>query len=137
MKFLINGIAHYGWVKMSVGWNGAPTGHITAYAYETTANKKVGAGVTTGAVAADSANSRANDGTARVAGPSLGMFHWVHAGSICGGEMTSILDPHKPHCHASAHNQAIEKAQDWLGVQGGFSMGRPRSPLRPWRLRPA
>ena len=41
--------------------------------------------------------------------------------------MTSILDPHKPHCHASAHNQAIEKAQDWLGVQGGFSMGRPRS----------
>ena len=74
VKFLINGIAHYGWVKMSVGWNGAPTGHITAYAYETTANKKVGAGVTTGAVAADSANSRANDGTARVAGPSLGML---------------------------------------------------------------
>lgn len=67
VKFLINGQAHYGWVRLTVTTE--PRGlsaQITAYAYETVANKKILAGIS-GKSGADSANVRNG-------APSLGML---------------------------------------------------------------
>jgi hypothetical protein len=48
VKFLIDGKTHYGWVRLTVLTNGDVTATITAYAYETIANKKLDAGVSSG-----------------------------------------------------------------------------------------
>jgi hypothetical protein len=52
VKFLIDGETHYGWVRLTVGTGPAGiTGTITAYAYETEANKRIVAGVPEGEAA--------------------------------------------------------------------------------------
>jgi hypothetical protein len=49
VKFLINGETHYGWVRLTVGSGpGGLAGTITAYAYETEANKRILTGVPEG-----------------------------------------------------------------------------------------
>ena len=51
VRFLIGGKTHYGWIRLSVTTQakGAMTVEITAYAYETIANKVTTAGATSGA----------------------------------------------------------------------------------------
>jgi|SRR5579863_667267 len=45
VKFLINGETHYGWVRLTVTTTRGITATITAYAYETVANKRIQAGI--------------------------------------------------------------------------------------------
>ena len=83
VKFLINGVTHYGWIKLSTGRNSA---FITEYAYETLANKAIGAGNTAAAEQAHSlgvqapsshvqaTSSRVETNDAKPSGPSLGML---------------------------------------------------------------
>ncbi len=73
VSFLINGATHYGWVRLSVGWNHGLTATITEYAYETIANRKIGAGSTTGS-AEVAAVSTSDHRIPTVNGPSLGML---------------------------------------------------------------
>ncbi len=71
VKFLINGETHYGWVRLTVTTQ--PKGFsatITAYAYETVANKKISAGVASTSVAESQAQRQAGK-TVRA---SLGML---------------------------------------------------------------
>ena len=71
LKFMINGEAHYGWARMTVG---KQLNHVvlTGYAYETIANKPIKAGQTSEAVAeAVELPSTFND---LAHGPSLGML---------------------------------------------------------------
>lgn len=65
-KFLINGTVHFGWVRLSANFLSRPdSATITAYAYETTANKKISAGSSSSTV-----SSRATPANQ----PSLGML---------------------------------------------------------------
>lgn len=70
VRFLINGETHYGWARLTVTTapHKALSATITAYAYETIANKKIQAGV--------SENNSANEAQARtqVGTPTLGML---------------------------------------------------------------
>ena len=67
VKFLINGETHYGWVRLTVtsGSHGM-TATITAYAYETEANKRILAGISEGKAAAPEVSQSK--------GPSLGLL---------------------------------------------------------------
>ena len=59
VKFRIGGATHYGWVRMTISvtpYRGV-SGTITAYAYETIAGKKIGAGVTSDGAAAIQSNA--------------------------------------------------------------------------------
>lgn len=75
VRFPIDGETHYGWIRLTVTIDLKPHGpfmsaKITAYAYETVANKKILAGFaeeTTGEV-------RAPENIQNQAGPSLGML---------------------------------------------------------------
>lgn len=66
VRFLINGETHYGWVQMSTDTNKGLSATITAYAYETDANKKV-----TIEPSGDAADEAAAVSTR---GPALGML---------------------------------------------------------------
>jgi len=71
VKFLIDGATHYGWVRLTVITE--PSGvsaTITAYAYETTANKRILAGIPE----KDSANTQAQPQAESLGRPSLGML---------------------------------------------------------------
>jgi len=73
-RFLISGQIHYGWIRLMVTTNPAPhTPHmsatITAYAYETVANKAIKAGT-----AATAAGEIPAENTQKQVGPSLGML---------------------------------------------------------------
>jgi len=71
VKFLINGETHYGWVRLTITTQ--PKGFsatITAYAYETVANKKISAGVASTSVAESQAESQAG----KAVRASLGML---------------------------------------------------------------
>jgi hypothetical protein len=72
VKFLIQGQTHYGWIRLSVSMLGRITGTITEYAYETVANRKIGAGNTTDT--AETAAVNANPDISNAKGPSLGML---------------------------------------------------------------
>jgi hypothetical protein len=78
VKFLIKGVTHYGWVRLTVSrsevFSGATriSGTITEYAYETVANKKIGAGATTDTD--ESAATQIQEGGPTPSGPSLGML---------------------------------------------------------------
>ncbi len=70
VKFLIKGQTHYGWVRLTVttqpkGFSAA----ITAYAYETVANKKISAGVASTSASESQAQNRMEP-----VGASLGML---------------------------------------------------------------
>jgi hypothetical protein len=72
VRFLINGATHYGWIRLSLSRPDRLSGTITEYAYETVANKKIGAGAT-----ADSTDQSFDSQTQRevsTTGPSLGML---------------------------------------------------------------
>jgi hypothetical protein len=78
VKFLISGAIHYGWIKLDVSRSSGFQALITEYAYETTANKAIGAGNT---VAAESASStlqppspHIGEKESKPSGPSLGML---------------------------------------------------------------
>ena len=71
VKFLINGATHYGWIRLTVDMTGKTPATITAYAYETVANQKVGAGSTNSSTASAEGSAAA---IAAPAGPSLGML---------------------------------------------------------------
>jgi len=66
VKFLIKGATHYGWIRMSVSELSEISGTITEYAYETVANKTIGAGATT------DSSEIATETPARENDPSLG-----------------------------------------------------------------
>jgi hypothetical protein len=71
VKFLIDGATHYGWVRMTVNAAFAPIkATITAYAYETVANKRILAGIP----AKNSANTQAEPKAESLGHPSLGML---------------------------------------------------------------
>jgi len=82
VRFLINGHTHYGWIRLTVTTNPKPhtaimSATITAYAYETVANKAIAAG--TAAIAPSATNKpTAETQTLRSFvhqdGPSLGML---------------------------------------------------------------
>jgi hypothetical protein len=69
VKFLIKGQTHYGWVRLSVDNANRNTGTITAFAYETVANKKIAAGIT-----AAPEDAQANTIAPEKGRPSLGML---------------------------------------------------------------
>jgi hypothetical protein len=71
VKFSIHGVTHYGWIRLTVNFQNplSRSVTITAYAYETVANKMITAGSTTGAVV--QAESEPSLITNR---PSLGML---------------------------------------------------------------
>jgi hypothetical protein len=69
VKFLIKGQTHYGWVRLSVNNALRNTATITALAYETVANKKIAAGITT-----VSAETQAKATSLEKGSPSLGML---------------------------------------------------------------
>ena len=71
VKFLIKGQVHYGWIQLNISSaEGIKT--VTAYAYETVANKKIGAGATSDA--ADAAEISRQAIPKSTTGPSLGML---------------------------------------------------------------
>jgi hypothetical protein len=88
VRFLIDGQTHYGWVRLTIitepGTSWSAT--ITAYAYETVANKAIKAGT-----AATEAAEIPAENTQKQVGPSLGM---LAAGSegirLWRGEETSV-----------------------------------------------
>ena len=73
VKFLIHGATHYGWIRLSTDFPaklGVPAkATITAYAYETVANKPINAGSSSDSALEDDA-----DRDALPASPSLGML---------------------------------------------------------------
>jgi hypothetical protein len=73
VKFLIKGVPHYGWIRMTVTTPGRFTGTITEYAYETIPNKKVAAGEGSDS-SANAAAVRAQESVASARGPSIGML---------------------------------------------------------------
>ncbi len=72
VKFLIHGVAHYGWIRMSVDFRPIrgklPSATITAYGYETVANKPIKAGSVPTALASASFE------VMKSGQPSLGML---------------------------------------------------------------
>jgi hypothetical protein len=68
IKFLINGQTHYGWLQLTVNTDGALGTTVTEYAYETVANKKIGAGATS------DISTAATGMPAATNGPALGML---------------------------------------------------------------
>ncbi len=85
VRFQLNGQTHYGWIRLTVTTNPDPhtpvmSATITAYAYETVANKAIAAG--TAAIAPSSAEAATKPTAQAVApknlrigdGPSLGML---------------------------------------------------------------
>lgn len=72
MKFLIHGKTHYGWIRVTVTTSStAPmSAEITAYGYETIANKSVG----TGLASSNAADDRVQAGADNSGRPSLGML---------------------------------------------------------------
>jgi hypothetical protein len=73
VKFLIKGVPHYGWIRMTVTTPGRFTGMITEYAYETVPNKKIAAGDGSDS-SIDTASVSARESMASVRGPSIGML---------------------------------------------------------------
>jgi hypothetical protein len=73
VRFLINGQTHYGWIQMSVTTTEEFGGTVTEYAYETVANKKIGAGATSDVATSDDP-ARARQPIRAATGPSLGML---------------------------------------------------------------
>ena len=74
VRFPINGQIHYGWIRLTVTTNPDPhtpqmSASITAYAYETVANKAIKAGTASKAAAGIPAEN-----TQKQVGPSLGML---------------------------------------------------------------
>jgi hypothetical protein len=76
VRFLINGQIHYGWVRLTVitSPNKFISATITAYAYETVANKPILAGTATGTAAKATSEGHVADSIGGHAGPSLGML---------------------------------------------------------------
>lgn len=70
VKFIINGQTHYGWIALSLSKNSELSGTITEYAYETVANKKVGAGNTSASFPSEAGTAAMQNSKA----PSLGML---------------------------------------------------------------
>jgi len=70
VRFLIKGAIHYGWIRLTVT---GVSGTITEYAYETVANKKIGAGSTTDS-SAKSISPQVQKQISKRSGPSLGML---------------------------------------------------------------
>jgi hypothetical protein len=75
VRFPIDGETHYGWIRLTVTIDLKPRGplmsaKITAYAYETVANKPILAGTTE----TSTAQSQLPDNIQNHAGPSLGML---------------------------------------------------------------
>jgi hypothetical protein len=73
VRFLINGETHYGWVRLTVTTEPSPawSATITAYAYETVANKKILAGVPP---SASEIQGQVGGHSERSRGPSVGML---------------------------------------------------------------
>jgi hypothetical protein len=73
VKFLIHGATHYGWIRLSLDFpltlGKKPSATITAYGYETVANKAIKAGSRPTASVAS-----LSDGEMRQSRPSLGML---------------------------------------------------------------
>ena len=65
VKFLINGQTHYGWIRLTVttAQKGAMSATITAYAYETVANKVIKAGIASGAASTAGAKAEVRSET--------------------------------------------------------------------------
>ena len=73
VKFLIKGATHYGWIRLSVGTSSELGSTITEYAYETVADKKIGAGDSAdGSVTAT--ETHAQESAPKLTGPSIGML---------------------------------------------------------------
>ncbi len=74
VKFLINGETHYGWIRLTVTTapKAAMSATITAYAYETVANKVIKAGTATSA--ASTAESKSEVRSSKPGEASLGML---------------------------------------------------------------
>jgi hypothetical protein len=71
VKFLIDGATHYGWIRMTVNSTAQPiNATITAYAYETVANKRILAGIP----ASGTGDTQAQPKAERLGHPSLGML---------------------------------------------------------------
>lgn len=71
VRFLINGATHYGWVRFSVNSTKAPlSATITAYAYETVANKRILAGISPTSATEGQPQAKVQ----RSEAPSLGML---------------------------------------------------------------
>jgi hypothetical protein len=74
VKFLIKGVTHYGWIRLTVDIRDRnAVAVITEYAYETVPNQKIGAGATTDSSSQPEA-TQAGAALSRPAGPSLGML---------------------------------------------------------------
>ncbi|HEX3822579.1 MAG TPA: hypothetical protein VHW45_19765 [Candidatus Sulfotelmatobacter sp.] len=77
VKFLINGATHYGWVRMSVDAtiDGCFLGaKVTAYAYETVANKKITIGSSASAATETEEDGQSQKSADAFVRPSLGML---------------------------------------------------------------
>jgi hypothetical protein len=72
VKFLIKGEVHYGWVLLNIS-SAEGTKTVTEYAYETVANKKIGAGATSD-TADEAETAPARQAIRPTHGPSLGML---------------------------------------------------------------
>ncbi len=72
VRFLIKGEVHYGWIQLNITGS-EDTKTVTAYAYETVANKKIGAGATSDAADTPAEISRQAIPQSTT-GPSLGML---------------------------------------------------------------
>jgi hypothetical protein len=79
VRFLIDGETHYGWIRITTGWKGRIQATVTAYAYETVANKKITINYTGEGVAQDADSPDAVSHAEAITlpnrrGPSLGML---------------------------------------------------------------
>ena len=72
VKFLIKGATHYGWIRLTINLTGRVSGTITEYGYETVANKKLGAGLTTDS--SQTAKGSEDRKELSKPGPSIGML---------------------------------------------------------------
>jgi hypothetical protein len=64
LKFVIEGKAHYGWARLTVKFERfVPTATLTGYAYESTPNKSIAAGATTGTDDAESSSAASMSGS--------------------------------------------------------------------------
>jgi hypothetical protein len=71
VKFLVDGVTHYGWIRFSVNSTRFPiSATVTAYAYETIANKPILAGIPS----TSGTDTAANSEFRRFSGPSLGLL---------------------------------------------------------------
>jgi hypothetical protein len=78
VKFLIDGETHYGWVRLTVSTGpGGLAGTITAYAYETEANKRILAGLPEGEKPVILNENKGASLGALAAGAD-GLSHWRH-----------------------------------------------------------